>query len=477
MAEVFFATQQGPLGFRKPCVVKRILPALRNDPEFRERFVREARVAALLMHPNIVQVFELIEADEGELFLAMEFVDGAPIHDLRARLPRQKLPPWAVARIGWAGARALDHAHRTPSEGTAAGLIHRDVSPQNVLASRLGEIKLIDFGIAKAADAAHTLSLLGKPSYFAPEQARGGPLDARTDVFALGVTLFEALTGALPFAGKGPQYLEELKTGSAPAPLACDLEAEVPLALAEAIDVALQRKAERRYPSASAMADAFEVLVRAEREHGDAAFESLVREALGPSQPELIDDLGDGPSTPERPAGTANARNAAVPPRRRWLVVAGVGAMGGAVALGAAGRTGIGVTKAADPIARPVAGPTDSVLPTLLRPVPPSAVPPAPTSKRESTPRPATKVPLVAVQFRARPYASLELDGQPAAEVDPFVQLEVPSGKHRALFRYGSTVKTVDFTASSGPPQLVEAAFPDDANGPPRIAEPERQAR
>jgi serine/threonine protein kinase len=204
MAEVFRATYSPEGGFEKQVAVKRILPAYADNEEFLAMFRREAELGSLLIHPNIVQVLDL-GRHQGTVFLAMEFVDGMPLSSLLRRLPVKRLPPAAVAYLGAEVAAALAYMHgRTGSRGEPLGLVHRDLNPPNVLLSRIGEVKLSDFGIARAANQlalTQAQKVRGKAGYMAPEQAYGKPLDGRADLFALGLTLHEALTGERALQG------------------------------------------------------------------------------------------------------------------------------------------------------------------------------------------------------------------------------------------------------------------------------------
>ncbi len=205
MAEVFLAKVAGPMGFEKTLVLKRILPHLAEEPDFVEMFLSEAKLVAQLNHPNIVQIFDFGEAD-GAYYLAMEFVDGP---NLRVLLKRTGalgalLEPQLCAKMISASCEGLAFAHefRDPATGHALGLIHRDISPDNILLSRQGAVKVTDFGIAKAVGyGPRTQSgvVKGKLAYMAPEQLRGQPLDPRADVYSLGVVLYELLTNHKPF--------------------------------------------------------------------------------------------------------------------------------------------------------------------------------------------------------------------------------------------------------------------------------------
>ncbi|MET0387381.1 MAG: protein kinase, partial [Polyangiales bacterium] len=206
MAEVFGARREGPHGFSKRVAVKRILPNAAEDDAFVSMFISEASLAARLSHPNIVQVFDFGD-DQGELYLAMELVEGTSLGRLlRAASARKDTVPLPVTLylIGQA-ARALDYAHRFRNEdGALLGLVHRDVSPGNLLLTRTGHLKLADFGIACThSGERHTgdNDLRGKLGYMSPEQVQGRPLDGRSDVFTLSVIMAELLMGQPLFAG------------------------------------------------------------------------------------------------------------------------------------------------------------------------------------------------------------------------------------------------------------------------------------
>jgi serine/threonine-protein kinase len=206
MAEVYRARQHGAEGVARPVALKRIAPALSRDPEFAKLFVAEARIAALLQHPNIVSIVDFDRDADGCLFLAMELVDGADLRTLvgAARARGERVAPELTAFLVAEVLRALAHAHDFAPDGKPLGIVHRDVSPHNVLISRAGAVKLADFGIAKATaatGAALSTTIKGKVSYMAPEQARGEVIDARADLFAVGVMLYELLAGERPFDG------------------------------------------------------------------------------------------------------------------------------------------------------------------------------------------------------------------------------------------------------------------------------------
>jgi serine/threonine-protein kinase len=190
-AEIFLAVQRGAHGFEKPVVLKRIFPALYADPQFRNMLVDEAHIAMSLNHTNIVQVLDLGEA-EGQYVLALELVDGWTLDAVlrRARALNTAIPPALALYISAEVCRALAYAHaKTDPEGRALGIVHRDISPHNVLLSEQGEVKLTDFGIAKARNRRESSLgnvIKGKIAYMSPEQASGGELDPRSDLFSVG---------------------------------------------------------------------------------------------------------------------------------------------------------------------------------------------------------------------------------------------------------------------------------------------------
>jgi len=206
MGEVFLARVRGAGGFEKDVVIKRILPHLASDPGFVGRFIEEGKLVVRLRHANIAQVLDMGE-EGGVFFIAMEHVDGKDLAELLrlARAASRPLPQPLIVFILSELLEALDYAHRaTDVSGTALGLIHRDVSPSNVMVSLTGEVKLLDFGIARAAErlqASTTGVIRGKYGYMSPQQAAGAELDHRSDLFSVGVVAWELLAGARPFDG------------------------------------------------------------------------------------------------------------------------------------------------------------------------------------------------------------------------------------------------------------------------------------
>ncbi|MGB5809112.1 MAG: serine/threonine-protein kinase [Polyangiales bacterium] len=224
MAEVFAASVRGVDGFEKTVALKRIHEHLSSDAEFVSMLISEAKLSASLSHPNIVQTFDLGCIDETH-FIVMEQVDGYDLGSVLAAMrERRERLPWTVAAYIVAElCRGLAFAHRqTDGEGRPLGIVHRDVSPQNVLLSFAGEVKVADFGIAKSTARLSDPEagvIKGKYFYMSPEQAWGDPLDARTDIFSAAVVLWEALVGEPPREARTVQaLLEEVRSGHMPAP-------------------------------------------------------------------------------------------------------------------------------------------------------------------------------------------------------------------------------------------------------------------
>jgi serine/threonine protein kinase len=204
MGAIYIGKKLGPGGFEKEVVLKQLLPEYTSRPEFRDLFFREAKISATLDHANIVHTFDLVESDES-LFIVMEYVRGVDLRTIvrRARLRRRELAPAAAIHVVLDVLAGLGYAHaRRDPNGASLGIIHRDVSPSNILCSAEGEVKLSDFGIAKASTHSSVFyRVRGKVGYMSPEQARNEPVDHRSDLYSLGVCLYEALTGERLFVG------------------------------------------------------------------------------------------------------------------------------------------------------------------------------------------------------------------------------------------------------------------------------------
>ncbi len=252
MAEVYRARTVGPEGFAKELCVKKILPHLTEDQNFVTMFVNEAKLAATLGYANIVSVHDLCVSADREYFIVMEYVHGKDLSDVirAAQLAGKEVPPDIAVYVAREVAKGLYYAHtRRDPDGAPLHIIHRDISPQNVLCSFMGEVKITDFGIAKAASVNNKTAvgiLKGKYGYMSPEQARGLPLDHRSDIFNLGIVLYEMLVGERCFAGASDYSTLNLMREAVVTPPS-RINKQVPKALEEIVLKALSKKPEDRY--------------------------------------------------------------------------------------------------------------------------------------------------------------------------------------------------------------------------------------
>jgi serine/threonine-protein kinase len=284
MAEIFLAMQQGEVGFQKPVVLKRILPALAEDPSFVRMLVDEAHIASTLNHSNLVQVLDLGRSGQ-QYFLVLEFVDGWSVEQVRRRAQKAKLKlpvPLSLYIVG-ALCRGLAYVHTRTRNGQALGIVHRDVTPQNVLLSQQGEVKLADFGIAKAvgkSEKSATGIIKGKFAYMSPEQSRGWPLDARSDLFSVGSLLYLLTTGRKPFDGATDMdVIMQVRRAKPekPSSIVKDLNPDVE----RFINRALRADVGKRWQSAEQMADRIDaILVKLGQPSGPAPLKRWL-ETLG----------------------------------------------------------------------------------------------------------------------------------------------------------------------------------------------------
>ena len=255
MAEVFAGRLVGKAGFEKDVAVKRVLPRYAGDPSFLSRFLDEARLAARLSHPNIVQIFELGQEGEDH-YIVMEAVRGVNLGAcLTALAERDEKMPVAIAvHVAESLCAGLAYAHELcGAEGAPLGLVHRDISPHNVLLGFEGAVKLIDFGIARARDS-HSVTqaghVVGKVQFMAPEQLMGQPVDERADIFALGAVLYEMLSGVRPFEGLTEQIVLAVTEGRRAR--IDDLEPTLDADVVDAVERAMAHEARDRFPTARA---------------------------------------------------------------------------------------------------------------------------------------------------------------------------------------------------------------------------------
>jgi len=254
MAEVFKAKTVGVEGFERLVALKRILPSIAEDEEFITMFIDEAKIAVQLQHANIAQIFDLGKVDDS-YFIALEYVNGRDLRSIFDDLRKQAqvMPMTQVCHVIMQLCEGLDYAHnKRDSQGRDLNLVHRDVSPQNVLIGYEGEVKLIDFGIAKAAGKASKTQagiLKGKFGYMSPEQVRGLPIDRRSDIFALGIVLYEMLTGERLFIGETDfSTLEKVRNVEIVPPSSFNVG--VPEKLERIVLKALEKNVEDRYQNA-----------------------------------------------------------------------------------------------------------------------------------------------------------------------------------------------------------------------------------
>jgi serine/threonine-protein kinase len=258
MATVHYGRLLGPVGFARTVAIKRLHAQLANDPEFVSMFLDEARLAARVRHPNVVQTLDVVALD-GELFLVMDYVQGESLWRLMhaVRAGKQTIPLEIVSSIVCGTLHGLNAAHEATNEsGEPLHIVHRDVSPHNVVAGADGIARVLDFGVAKAAGRVHTTregQLKGKLAYMAPEQVMGGPIDRRTDVFATGILLWEALTLQRLFAGdhEGATIANVIHM---PIPAPSTVVGDLPHGIDEVVLRALERDRSKRFDSARDMA-------------------------------------------------------------------------------------------------------------------------------------------------------------------------------------------------------------------------------
>ncbi|MBW2734677.1 MAG: protein kinase, partial [Deltaproteobacteria bacterium] len=267
MAQIYLARQSGPGGFEKTVVIKRLFQNLAETEDLVQMFLQEARIAAHLNHPNCVQIYDLGE-ENGQYFIAMEYIEGPDLMAIQRRARRldRPIPLPLVTYIMALACRGLHHAHELrDASGEKLGLVHRDVSPHNVLVTYNGDVKLVDFGVAKAtthAAATRAGVLKGKFAYMSPEHCEGTPLDARADVFSAGILLYELLTQRHLFR-RDTDFATMRAVMEEHVPLPSEFTKELPPSLDEATIKALHRNRDERYQNAQELQLALEATIRA----------------------------------------------------------------------------------------------------------------------------------------------------------------------------------------------------------------------
>ncbi len=457
MADVFLAVAQGPAGFNKLLVVKQLRPSLAEDPEFLTMFLDEARLAARLSHRNVVQTYE-VGIDDGAYFIAMEYLDGQALKRIVHRARPAGIPLAMHVRILSEALAGLHHAHELRDfDGSPLAVVHRDVSPHNVFVTYTGEVKVVDFGIAKALDSSAETGagvMKGKLAYMSPEQARSERVDRRADIFSIGVLLWEAIARRRMWEGMSSATILN-RLLRADLPRLCDVAPDVPseldrictralahapddrfasaLEFQQALDAwlatqgtpptydqigafvcslfaedrkLLQAVVEKQVATVNAMSTgAFQAvsLPEIERSLSGSVTPSGQNDSHGSSRrvhPSLV-RITNGGSSPGLAVQDAPSVGPWVPSRSRWPVVAALGALGGVVALVAVLGFG-GRRSDSAPVLPATSAPPASSSP---------AVPPAPDQ--------------VDVRIDVRPLeASVFLDGQPLPANPHTVQVD-----------------------------------------------------
>jgi len=267
MADVFLTVAHSAMNVNRLVVIKRLRAEHANDRSICEMFLDEARLAARLNHPNVVQTFEA-GTEAKSFYLAMEYIEGQPLSRILNALKRagRTLEPKIAARICADFLCGLHYAHElTDFDGTPIGIVHRDVSPQNIMVTYEGAVKLVDFGIAKAVGTSQTAHgvFKGKVAFMAPEQVRGEPVDRRADLFAAGIVLWESATGKILMADTTPAATI-YNVMSKPIPRASEVNPTIPAVLDAIIERALSRSRSDRFQSAKEMRDALESFIASE---------------------------------------------------------------------------------------------------------------------------------------------------------------------------------------------------------------------
>ncbi|HEU4412651.1 MAG TPA: serine/threonine-protein kinase [Polyangiaceae bacterium] len=376
MARVFLAVVRGPANFEKLLAVKLLREELAREPELVAMFLDEARLAARLNHPNVVQTYEV--GREGEhCFLAMDYLEGPSLAGLLRKVGRGAMPLDLHVMVLAEVLAGLHHAHELCAfDGTPLGIVHRDVSPKNVIVTYDGQVKLVDFGIAKAADgSAQTAQgvFKGTTAYAAPEQARGLPVDARADLFAAGALLWEALARR-PLAPPGAELAAFARRVTGAEPRASDVAPGTPPALAAVCDRAMAFDPAARYPTALAMRDDLEswlaslpkrptarelsalasAAFAAERAALRARVDEQLRRPEG-AAPLSADSTGATPLMTTRAPLVSAVSEARPPAGRRGWVALGSFALVGALAFGAAALRPVPARRAPDEAGAPAA--------------------------------------------------------------------------------------------------------------------------
>ncbi len=441
MAKIWLAEQAGPGGFNKELVIKQILPHFADDAQFTTMFLDEARLAAQLSHPKIAQIYELGEID-AQYFIAMEYIPGIDLDVLlqKSNDRDEPIPVTIVCKVMMDVLEALDYAHEfTDKNGRPFNLVHRDVSPQNVLISNDGIVKLCDFGVAKAvANQTKTQpgAVKGKFAYMAPEQIQNSQaIDRRADIFAAGIMFYELLTGTKPY-GDELAAVNNIIAGTHEDPRS--IRSDVPDELVAIIEKALQKSPDARYPDAHSMLRDIESFLREGGAYvGDRELSRYVRTMQGlpvtrHSQPsvsvegEMVDphdDTGEQPvakrSETAQVAAPATAPNDEVAPAKSFaplyavfaLVIVGIVAALAFIALTVLAPPDEPVDEPKKQVEQPVAQQKPKANPSLLKA----------SGGRQ-------------VFIRTKPTSEIYMDGQLVGDT-PFQAFLIPGQTYHLEFR------------------------------------------
>ncbi len=309
MGAIYVGKKIGPGGFEKEVVLKQLLPEFTSRPEFRDLFFREAKISATLDHQNIVRTFDLVNSND-RLFIVMEYVRGADLRTIAWRARRRKpLTAQAILHVAIEILNGLAYAHsrRSPT-GEPLGIIHRDLSPSNILCSGEGEVKLSDFGIAKAVTYSSVFyRVRGKVGYMSPEMARNQPIDARSDLFSLGVSIYETLIGERIYTGDLNTPPDKIYAQAVPL-LAAKCPG-LPAGLQPVLDRALAIDRAARYPDAESFATALrQVAIEHRLLYSAPELAAELREIMGSDPEHWLSDQRD--PTHMRSAQAAQAQSA-----------------------------------------------------------------------------------------------------------------------------------------------------------------------
>jgi serine/threonine protein kinase len=494
MAEIFLARAIGLPGFQKLVAVKRILPQLATKPDFLEMFLDEARIAATLQHSHIVQTYDVCIVSNNYI-IAMEYLHGEDVRSILSAAVRKKvrIPLEQVLQIMIALCSGLHYAHEKEGfDGKPLHIVHRDVSPGNLIVTYDGGIKLLDFGIASAAIQAretNTGSVKGKIGYMSPEQARGEQLDRRTDLFAAGVILYELSLGRKLFRGTDYEILTKIVEGRIDRPR--DIDPGYDEQLERIVLRALARRAEDRYQTAQDLHNDLEALVKERRLFlSTSGLKTLMAELFAEKLEAWRNAQRQGRSLvehlelvasydEEEPEPPAPPKAAAIPPaplpvaRPRWLLPVVAAASVAVIAALAV------VLRPHQPVVPTATAPTatapTATAPTATAPTPSAQPAPAPVPGElvAPPPTPATKRGVASAKVITHPHgASLLLDGKPAGARSPFVFEKLSAGEHTIVAQlagYADTSKRFTLAANEHPSLTLNLV---KAHGPAPSAEP-----